>query len=157
MLLNGAETWNGWRAANPGIPPDLSGQVVGPELFQRRPIPANMTAFDFSRSDLSRCEFIDIALQGADFTGAVLRDTSFGHGTSLLECTFTNATFSNPSFELCQLARCAFQADQNPIRSLSFRRAAIEDCAFGAERIIGPRPTGRKCDGCIFGRDSRIS
>jgi uncharacterized protein YjbI with pentapeptide repeats len=130
-LLEGAEAWNGWRAANPNIRPDLSGQVIDAALFQGLCTPANTNAFNFSRADLSHCEFIDIALQGADFTSATLRETSFGHGSSLTDSKFDNAAFSNTSFEHCHLVRCAFQASPDPVRAVSFRRAHCENCLFG--------------------------
>jgi uncharacterized protein YjbI with pentapeptide repeats len=132
-LRDGAESWNRWRADNPDIVPDLSGYAISAATFRRGDRPTDTAAFDFSRVDLSRCEFLDIALTGANFIGATLRDTRFAHGVSLTDCEFTNTVFGDTNFEVCTLVRCKFQAHPHPIRAVSFRRAICEDCSFAAE------------------------
>jgi uncharacterized protein YjbI with pentapeptide repeats len=131
-LRAGAEAWNQWRAADPNVLPDLSGEVIRDLLLQ---------GLNFSKVNLSRCEFVDIKLEDANFTGATLPETTFRHGASLINCDFTNATFSETRFEAgCLLVRCTFQASPTlgpdretiptPIRNISFRRARCEKCQF---------------------------
>src|SRR5262245_53859241 len=73
-LKQGAEAWNQWREANPGIRLDLAGaDLAGADL--RR---ADLTEADLDRARLTRAvlqlaHLDDADLKGADLTGAQLR------------------------------------------------------------------------------------
>jgi hypothetical protein len=86
ILEEGTETWNKWRAENPGIRPllaeedlselDLSGVNLGE---------ADLTEAEFFDSDLSNSNLKMASLSGADFSGANLA------GAELYKADLSNA------------------------------------------------------------------
>ncbi|MDL1892959.1 pentapeptide repeat-containing protein [Sphingobacteriales bacterium CHB3] len=56
VLSKGISEWNKWRAANPGVVPELSD--------------ANLSGKDLSKGDFSRADFRNADLSNAILTGA---------------------------------------------------------------------------------------
>ena len=84
ILKSGVEAWNSWRAANPGVRPDLSETKLstrrhpldlrGINLSRADASEACLSGADLRDADLRKTLFKDANLTGADLSGADLRD-----------------------------------------------------------------------------------
>lgn len=103
VIRQGGKAWNGWRAANENLLPDLSGaDLTGANLNLANLILANLrraglgganlivtnlSGADLRRADLSRANLIVANLSGADLSGANVRGADLS-GAKLIETIF---------------------------------------------------------------------
>jgi uncharacterized protein YjbI with pentapeptide repeats len=89
LLSNGVEAWNGWRAANPLIRPNLAEadlayrELGGINLHECTLTKADFTDTDLGRADLSAADADEACFRSADLRGATLAGGSFNCGTFL--------------------------------------------------------------------------
>lgn len=103
-LMEGAESWNKWRADNKDIRPNLKGanlnemnlestNLVGADLEQARLCKANLRS-----ADCYHANFKDAILHQADLSGADIRGVNF-EGADLMLANLRDATAINTSFK----------------------------------------------------------
>ena len=90
VLKQGADAWNGWRAAHPDVRPDLSNASLrGLDLVK----------VDLSRADLRRTDLRGTILSGALLVGADLSSANFFKalvvGADLSSANLIDAKFFN--------------------------------------------------------------
>ena len=82
LIRKGTTIWNGWRAANPGVSPDLrEADLQGADLRE-----ANLSDVDLNGANLRKARFsgADLRgadLRGADLSGAILDGVDFSRST----------------------------------------------------------------------------
>ncbi len=85
ILLQGADAWNAWRIATPGVIADFSGVVLSEEnlsganlsginLSEANLYYTNLQQANLSGANLFRAHLDEAILRGADLSGANLRE-----------------------------------------------------------------------------------
>lgn len=95
ILGKGVKKWNEWRAANPGVRPNLKRKNLdnlnlSGYNFQH----ANLSWVTFRNSDCSHCDFRCARLSDADFTNANLTSADFTDA-NLCDAVFIGANLEN--------------------------------------------------------------
>jgi len=73
LLKQGAETWNKWRDANPGIESEIEIDLKGAPLNGADLRGANLSGTNLCRAELCRADLRGANLYGADLRWADLR------------------------------------------------------------------------------------
>jgi hypothetical protein len=108
ILRQGVEAWNAWRAANPGVVPDLriadlsearlrGMNFYGANLRMSRLIWADLRETDFQYANLGRCDLREADLHKANLRKADLHGAHFT-GTHLREAELSDADLSKADF-----------------------------------------------------------
>lgn len=111
ILLQGADAWNAWRIATPGVIPDFSGVVLSEEnlsganlsginLSEANLYYTNLQQANLSGANLFRAHLDEAILRGADLSGANLREAHLswwdlgGRATDLSSANLSETDFS---------------------------------------------------------------
>src|SRR5688572_18674042 len=79
-LREGAEAWNAWRVANPGIAPDLSDLKLPADARHFGGAqPIDLSGFNLRRATLAEADLTHARLAHADLSGADLRAANLAH------------------------------------------------------------------------------
>jgi TIR domain/Pentapeptide repeats (8 copies) len=111
-LKQGVEAWNQWRAANPGIRPDLSeahlarenlreADLTGAHLYR-----ANLTGADLTEAHLTGAGLAYANLYRANLTGADLTKADL-HNALLAYAHLTEANLSRANLTFASLSRAS--------------------------------------------------
>jgi hypothetical protein len=93
ILKQGVEAWNQWRAANPGIRPDLAEAPLARENLRG----ANLYQTDLREANLARADLVEAELSSADLFQADLR------GANLLGADLSRANLSRADLTAVRL------------------------------------------------------
>lgn len=169
LLKRGKEAWNAWRAANPGVTPDLSFfQLSGMDLRSYALqdatfVEATFVATDFTDAVLTRAVLSDCRANRAIFDGAWMGGTTINdasaegahfRGSKLQHATAQITTFNRAQMQGAKLG----YAD---LYGSSFSEANLEraDCprvSFHEAKLRGARFYEAMLAGCDF-RDADLS
>ena len=125
-LMQGADTWNMWREANPDVQPDLSDfeflDIFDSEAFPRKSPSAKPSLMfaDLSGSILSGANFSGVELIYADLSKSLLIKTLF-YETVLYAANFSNTDCTEADFSKANLSEAS-------IHNACFRGANLSEC-----------------------------
>jgi len=120
LLGQGADAWNSWRLAHPGLSPKLAGA----DLSDR-----DLTAFNLSEADLSDAELCQSDLSGTNlkmvqFAGADLSGARLD-GAALYKATLSGASLTAASLKAADLTEA--DLSRADLRAASLRSANLTD------------------------------
>ena len=105
-LIERAGAWNEWRAANPGIIPDLSHVSLTPGQKQFGPVnggPINLSAVNLFKADLSNATLIEADLRNAELAEADLMNARLNQadlrGANLTDAVLSGADLADVRFD----------------------------------------------------------
>lgn len=120
ILLQGADAWNAWRIATPGVIPDFSGvelseenlsgaNLSGINLSEANLYYTNLQQANLSGANLFRAHLDEAILRGADLSGANLREAHLswwdlgGRATDLSSANLSETDFSGADLRKANL------------------------------------------------------
>ena len=131
LIRKSVQTWNGWRADNPGLTPDLSGadfsyedlsgvNFSGMDLSYENLSSATLVRANFDRTVLDHTDLSDAYLRNATFRRANLNCVNL-YGAVLAGADFTDCDLSEGSLKEADLEDAVFC--NTDLRSTTFTGA----------------------------------